>query len=194
MQWVQTSNRMLCQQSIQVQCENTSNIRFQDNWLITQMIRKNTDGSYLAQVKVLIEFEALTSYSKPILNVYKYELSAIDEYWMSLDDNIVDNFSPVQSLLFDSSFLQQNRTITLKFDTNETSFYFAIRHRRGCVAIHRIVVFYNVCPTETVQGTYRPETIAPIYSHEVAVVKGKCIEHYEPENGFMPYINCLHGG
>ena len=62
--------------------------------------------------------------------------------------------------------------------------------------IHRVLVFYYVCPAVTSDLIIRPDTIAPIIggSAPTTQVVGQCVEGTQPENGVEPRLTCLPMG
>ena len=58
--------------------------------------------------------------------------------------------------------------------------------------IHRVLVFYYVCPALTSDLIARPETIAPISGARQVV--GQCVENARPESGAGPLFVCSQNG
>ena len=120
----------------------------QDNWLITQFINRPTaDGTRLPQVSIKVEFEqegCIEGCSR-ISSWYGYETSTIN----SVAARNTSNYVLISRLVPNDNSLQ-NQTRYLNFGTNENGFYLAIRDEDTCLAVTRVLVFYNVCPQETV--------------------------------------------
>ncbi len=77
------------------------------------------------------------------------------------------------------------------FNTDESGFYLAIRDRGTCVIISRLIVFYNVCPGETVNWVVRPETIAPTVGS--LNVNAFCVDNSSPVGDDFS-LTCLESG
>ena len=60
-----------------------------------------------------------------------------------------------------------------------------------------MIIFYYICPQQTVHLIDYPETLAPIKSHvqtPLIFVTGYCVENTEPESGQAPLLVCSIGG
>ena len=147
----------------------------QDNWLITQFINRTTaDGTRLPQVSIQIEFEqeGCVEGCSRISSWHGYETSTIN----SVAARDTSDYVLISRLVPNDSTLQ-NQTRYLNFATNESGFYLAIRDEDTCLAVTRVLVFYNVCPQETVEFMIRPEIISPRIttpSQEPLRVTGQC--------------------
>ena len=73
-----------------------------------------------------------------------------------------------------------NETVTVDFNTNNSSFYLAIRDETTCILITRVIVFYGTCPRQLQDKVIFPETIAPIVGGSPVTVNALCIENAEP--------------
>ena len=130
------------QQSVQV-CGFTAGL-VQNNWLITQLINRTVNGTRLSQVSVLIEFELqgcdITLNCQRTFNTYIYETSSVDstERRNLVNYQQLERISPVTN---DGS--RVNTTITISFNTDRPSFYFAIQDETSCIGITRLMVFYD---------------------------------------------------
>ena len=198
MQWIQQSNTP-CQQSVQV-CAFSTRAGPQDNWLITQLINRTVNGIRLPQVSVAIEFEQrgcdVPLNCTQIFSTHVYETSTSTRGAARNVNNYqqVQRVSPVDTS--DSSI--NNKTITINFNTNHSSFYFAIQDETTCMVITRLIVFYTVCPAQTDNLIHYPETIIPPCSlcqdlSHIPVV-ATCIENAQPENGLVPLVACSADG
>ena len=167
----------------------------QDNWLITQFINRTTvGGTRLPQVSIQIEFEqegCIEGCSR-ISSWYGYETSTIS----SIAARDTSNYVLISRLVPNDGNLQ-NQTMYLNFATNESGFYLAIRDEDTCLAVTRVLVFYNVCPQETVEFMIRPETLSPPIttpSQEPFRVTGHCVANASTESGAAPSLTCSPGG
>ena len=91
----------------------------------------------------------------------------------------------------------QNQTRYLNFATNESGFYFTIRDEDTCLTVTRVIVFYNICPQETVEFMIQSETISPPIttpSQEPLRVIGHCVANASTESGPAPSLTCSPGG
>ena len=167
----------------------------QDNWLITQFINRTTvDGTRLPQVSIQVEFEqeGCVEGCSRISSWYGYETSTIDNTTARDTSNYV-----LISRLVPNDGNLQNQTRYLDFATNESGFYLAIRDEDTCLAVTRVLVFYNVCPQETIGLMIRPETLSPPIttpSQEPLRVTGQCVANAGTESGAAPSVTCSPGG
>ena len=166
----------------------------QDNWIITQHISRMVNGTALQQVTVQVDFIMNTC---DILNscrrsftIHKYETSTINATAAIDLSNyeLVDQIVPKDG----SGSVRENGSVNINFDTEATGFYLGIRDVSSCILIHRVLVFYYVCPTETSDLITRPETIAPIIDGTAPPVQvvGQCVEGTQPENRVQPRLTC----
>ena len=158
MQWIQNSNRV-CEQLVNV-CGYSAGP--QNNWLITQLINRTVNGMRLPQVSVTIEFEQqgcdITLNCQRTFNTHVYETSSVDP----LGARNLNNYRQVQRVSPDNTTgIRLNKTININFNTDHSSFYFAIQDETSCLAIGRLIFFYYVCPQQTADLILYPETIAP---------------------------------
>ena len=191
LQWVQESNTQ-CQQSVQV-CDFFNGL--QDNWLITQLINRTVNGTRLPQVSVTIELEqqgCTTELScQQSFNAHVYETSSEND---AAARNI-NNYRQVQRITpVKTTSEKENITITFTFNTGHSSFYFAIQDEGTCITITRLIVFYHVCPSQTIDLTHTPETIAPVTGSPPITVKGHCVEKALTEDDCAPKLTCSPGG
>jgi hypothetical protein len=174
----------------------------QDNWLITQLINRTVNGTRLPQASVMIEFElrnCLTALNcQQTFNTHIYETS-ISNSGAARDVNNyqqVERVSPVDTS--GRSVRVSNKIITINFNTNLSSFYFAIQDETTCIVVTRLIVFYTVCLAQTDNLIHYPETIVPPSSHYENVsnfsVLATCIENAEPEDGLAPVVTCSADG
>ena len=189
MQWIQQSNSA-CQNTVQV-CGFSAGA--QSNWLLTQLINRTVDGSLLSQVSVQIEFELqncdVTLNCQRTFNTYVYETS------LASDDTrkILRNYRQVMRVSPDiTTGARVNETVIVTFQTTEPFFYFAIEDETTCVVVTRMIVFYNVCPNQTIDLVSAPEIIAPATGF--TEVEGSCASNAETENDNAPKLICSPDG
>ena len=167
----------------------------QNNWLITQFINRTiVDGTRLPQVSIQVEFEqeGCVEGCSRISSWHGYETSTIN----SVAARNISNYVLISRLVPNDGNLQ-NQTRYLNFATNESGFYLAIRDEDTCLAVTRVLVFYNVCPQETVEFMIRPEIISPPIttpSQEPLRVIGQCVGNASSESGAEPILTCSPGG
>ena len=190
-QWTQTTS-FVCRQSVAV-CG--FEVPPQDNWLITQHISRNINGILLDQAIVQVEFEfngCTVNECAQMFTFQRFVTSTIDPTAAANVSNyhLVDTIAPA------SSSLRQNASVVINFEGNETGFYLAIRDQLSCLSIHRVLVFYYVCPAVTQDLIIHPETRAPpnTSSSEPITVMGTCVGSALPVLGEQPVISCLGGG
>ena len=172
----------------------------QDNWLITQHISRMVNGTALRQVTVQVDFIMNTC---DILNncrrsfaIQKYETSTINT---TAAINL-SNYQFVGQIVprDGSGTARENGSVNINFatDSEATGFYLGIQDETSCLVIHRVLVFYYVCPAVTSDLITRPETIAPIIGGTAppAQVVGQCVENASPESGAGPRFVCSQNG
>ena len=180
----------------------------QENWLITQHISRNISGILLDQAVVQVEFE-LNGCTESIscartFTIQRYDISIIDPTAAANVNNyrLVDTIAPNAI----TGNLRQNETAFIDFVANQakdvgdaTGFYLAFRDASSCLFIHRVLVFYSVCPAVTQDLIIHPETRAPrinpaTSSSEPISLSSTCVENAHPEVGDSPKISCSGGG
>ena len=156
----------------------------QNNWFFTQHINRTVDGYPLQQVSVQIEYqqnacpdEGSTRCSRTF-DLLKYETSTVNPV-AAIDTG---NYALIKTLLTQVSGTTTTTTEQqFGFNTNESGFYLAIRDRGTCILMSRLIVFYNVCPGETVNLVVRPETIAPTVGSGIQLnVNASCFSNSSP--------------
>ncbi len=176
----------------------------QDNWLITQHISREVGGTVLDQVVIVVEFE----FNGCISSGACTQSFFIHHYGTSTADAVaaanVANYGLLDTIAPDdvTGVLRQNATVYFTFDVflyadTTTGFYLAIRDVSTCVFIHRVLVYYAVCPNIIQDLVNLPETIAPAQQLQgpILVTTGTCVENSSPEFGQAnPEVNCLSGG
>ena len=170
----------------------------QDNWLITQHISRMVNGTALQQVTVQVDFIMNTC---DILNncrrsfaIHKYETSTIN----ATAARNLSNYELVGRIVprDGSGSVRENGSVELNFATEAIGFYLGIQDETSCIVIHRVLVFYYVCPAVTSDLITRPKTIAPIIgaSTPPAQVVGQCVENARSQIGTGPYLTCSQKG
>ena len=197
LQWIQGSSSN-CRVTVTV-CGFTAppEAGRQDNWIITQHISRMVNGTALQQVTVQVDFIMNTcdkqNNCRRSFAIHKYETSTINTTAARNLSNyeLVDQIVPRDG----SGSVRVNGSININFATEETGFYMGIRDVSSCIVIHRVLVFYYVCPAETSDLITRPETIAPISGASTPVqMVGQCVEGTLPENGVEPRLICSQSG
>ena len=169
----------------------------QNNWLITQLINRTVNGTRLPQVSVKIEFELrscdTTLNCQRTFNTHIYEISSVNA--TAARNN--NNYQQVQRVSPSSiTGTRENITIAVNFNTNNSSFYFAIQDETTCIVVTRLLVFYHVCPKQTVNLIQHPEIIAPgpEFGQSLSVI-ALCAMNAEPVSDLAPLVlSCAAGG
>ena len=167
----------------------------QDNWLITQLINRTVNGTRLPQINVMIEFEMLgcdiALNCHRVFNTHIYETSTEN----SAAARNINSYRQVQRVSPDvTTGARVTEIITYVFNTNHSSFYFAIKDETTCIVVTRVIVFYHICPNQNVDLISHPETIAPAIGQST-VVTASCVINAEPVNGLVPQgLVCITGG
>ena len=173
----------------------------QNNWLITQLINRTVNGTRLPQVSVLIEFELqncdVILNCQRTFNTHVLEMSEVDP----VAARITTNYRQVSRVSPDITTSERvNKTVHINFDTDNSSFYFAIQDETSCIALTRVLVFYSVCPKQTSDLIHHPEILAPRAptgnqpGGAPVQVTASCVENATTENGRPPVVFCSSGG
>ena len=166
----------------------------QDNWIITQHISRMVNGFALQQVIVQVDFVINTcdinNDCRRSFAIHKYETSTID----TTAARNLSNYELVGQIVprDGSGSVRENGSVNINFATEATGFYLGIQDETSCIVIHRVLVFYYVCPAMTSDLITRPETIAPISGARQVV--GHCVENARPESGAGPLFICSQNG
>ena len=184
-QWDQQTGAV-CQQTVQV-CG--FDVGPQNNWLITQHIsRQLSDGQLLDYVSVQVEHELngcdVSRQCRQSFDVFRWDTSDIDSAAARDVQNymFVERISPEDT----SGTVRTNSTLTMDLTSvTETGLYLALVDLSTCIVVHRLLVFYYVCPAETSNLITRPETIAP-----ESAIPGQCTENSSPASSGQPLASC----
>ena len=168
----------------------------QDNWLITQHISRMVNGTALQQVTVQVDFIInscdIGNNCRRSFSIYKYETSTIN----TAAARNLSNYDFVSRIVprDGSGSFRENGSVNVNFATEATGFYLGIQDVSSCIVIHRVLVFYYVCPAVTSDLITRSETIAPISGARQVV--GQCVENARPESeqGHYSYAHRMEFG
>ena len=166
----------------------------QDNWIITQHISRMVNGTALRQVTVQVDFIMNTcdieNNCRRSFAIHKYETSTIN----TTAARNLNNYEFVGRIVprDGSGTVRENGSVNINFATEATGFYLGIQDESSCIIIHRVLVFYYVCPAETSDLITRPETIAPVSG--ASQVVGQCVENVSPVSGTGPRFVCSQNG
>ena len=174
----------------------------QDNWLITQFINRTVDGVRLPQVRVQFDYQqsdcpqnvAQGFSCQRTFGVRKYERSSVDPAAARDTSNyvLVNRLTTRDTV---EGQADQNETQIIDFTTNNSGFYLGVQDESTCILIRRLLVYYHVCPNETVGLVLRPETIAPsIGSGMQLEVTANCIANARPISGESAKLTCEERG
>ena len=166
----------------------------QDNWIITQHISRMVNGTALQQVTVQVDFIMNTcniqNNCRRSFAIHKYETSTIN----TTAARNLSNYQFVGRIVprDGSGTVRENGSVNINFATEATGFYLGIQDETSCVLIHRVLVFYYVCPAVTSDLITHPETIAPVIG--ASQVVGQCVENASPVSGTGPRFVCSQNG
>ena len=141
---------------------------------------------------MLIEFELqgcdVTLNCQRTFNTHVYETSSVDSAAARNTNNYrqVERVSPSNT-----GGARVNETVTINFNTDSSSFYFAIQDETSCIIVNRVIVFYTVCPAQAVDMISYPLTVAPLTG--ITIISTSCVENAEPV-GADPKVACSVGG
>ena len=152
------------------------------------------NGTRLPQVSVTIEFDLqncdITLNCQRTFNTHIYETSSEN----GTAARNISNYRQVQRVSSsDTTGTRMNETVVANFNSNHSSFYFAIQDENSCLVVTRLLVFYHVCPASSLNDPTRiPETIAAGIS---SVVQGYCVENAQTRNyNYYFSLLCVSGG
>ena len=165
----------------------------QENWLITQHIRRElAGGRRLRKVTVQIDLTLngcdITNQCRQTFDVYKWQTSTIN----STEARNTGNYENVGRV---TPPITTGDTSNTEFQDiildSENGFYLAVFDLGTCIGIERILVLYYVCPEETSQLISRPEAIEyESLPEEDRFVDGECVENSSTERGGNPLLIC----
>ena len=149
----------------------------------------------MSQVTILIEYELrncdTTLRCQRTFNTHVYETSSENANGRSN----LRNYRQVRRISPDNTSGQKvNETVTVTFNTNNSSFYFAIEDETTCIVVNRVIVFYSVCPSQMLDRISYPETIAPVAGTGALTITAACVDNAEPVNDIAPKLICSAGG
>ena len=173
------------------------NVGQQNDWLITQHISRRIPTTLLPQVTVIVEFEfSSCDIVARTFSIWKYDSSTIDATLARDTSKYTQaaNIAPEDT----TGNVRQNETREIDFSGSETGFYLAIRNEDSCLFIHRVLVFYYVCPGITENLIIYPEILAPPISptSQPITVNGgvRCVANSATAGGGNPILTCSQGG
>ena len=204
-----------CERSVSVSCPTSTGIPLPNNLLVTQLINRtvvtttSSTGLSLPQVSVLIESQAECSNSTDVncllgysYSTYKYETSVVNKTAAASASNYVE----VAATTLSSNKL--NSTINVNLTTDESSFHLGFQLQAAdngicnlVLLVSRIIVFYTVCPQQTLSLINFPSTVAPMFlidsnqgalSQEI-LVDATCMEKAFPESEGV-VVKCSSNG
>ena len=191
-QWVIGDSSDFCRQTL-ISC---SFIRFsqpQNNWLITQYISRDINRTLLPQVNVQIDYEfGCSRRCKQSFVLAVWETSRVDRVQARNTSNY-RNFYQV-------SFVSKSKqvSIPLNFTSNKKGFYLALIDDNTCVTIHRVMVFFFVCPAMIRDLVIYPETLAPPIAKspipQIMRVEGECVAGAYRDTPSKLLLRCTQGG
>ena len=141
---------------------------------------------------MLIEFELqgcdITLNCQRTFNTHVYETSSVDSAAARNTNNYrqVERVSPSNT-----GGSRVNETVTINFNTDSSSFYFAIQDETTCIVVTRVIVFSTVCPAQAVDMISYPLTVAPLTG--ITTISTSCVENAEPV-GADPKVVCSTDG
>ena len=147
----------------------------------------------LSQVSVTIEFELqscdITLGCQQTFNTHVYETSTEN----GTAARNISNYRQVQRVSLDTNGTRMNETVVANFNSNHSSFYFAIQDESSCFVVTRLLVFYHVCPASSHNDPTRiPETIVAGIPF---AVRGYCVENAQTRTNNAHFsLLCLSEG
>ena len=165
----------------------------QENWLITQFISRNPNGTLLPQVNVLVEYQlsGCNAACQVFFDVNYWETSGVD----AVAARDTANYRRVRGVTpsMDAARIAVNESIEVTFQSSTaTGFYLALVDMNTCILVTRVLVFYHVCPELSMDLILYPETIAP--GSGLKTVTTRCAEGAEGKLDPSITLNCLPKG
>ena len=128
-----------------------------DGWLVTQYISKTSDVNYPVTITVDIqgdrETSSCSSCTSNVVKVYYYPSDGAITSNAQLNTK---NYNMIGSVSFGVS--TQEKSVTFSLGGQYDRFYIAIVAENICFTLRRLLVSYEVCPTETVGLVIYPDT------------------------------------
>ena len=165
----------------------------QENWLITQFISRNPNGTLLPQINVLVEYQlsGCNATCQVFFDVNYWETSGVD----AVAARDTANYRRVRGVTpsMDATRMAVNESIEVTFQSSTaTGFYLALVDMNTCIVVTRVLVFYHVCPELSTDLILYPATIAP--PSGLKTVTTQCAEGAEGELNPNITLNCLPKG
>ena len=121
-------------------------------------------------------------------NTHVYEASSVD----SAAARNTNNYRQVERVSSSNTGGDRmNETVTINFNTDNSSFYFAIQDETSCIVVTRVIAFYTVCPAQAVAMISYPLTVAPLTG--ITTILTLCVKNAEPV-GADPRVACFADG
>ena len=162
----------------------------QSNWLISQHIsRQLPSGGLVNHVTVNLDLELndcnTTQLCRQSVQLYKWEISSVNP----TSARNTTSYIKIGEVFLDSTSgtVRSNETIQVELTSEENGFYLAVVDEGTCITVHRIVVFYSVCPSGNAELIIRPETVVP-----TSRVSGECVDNSSTLDGENPIISCTN--
>ena len=175
---------MICQVTVTV-CGFSAGA--QSNWLITQHISRELAGGQRLQ-KVTVQFKFILSgcdisrQCRQSFDVYKWQTSTQNRTAARNTESYerVGRVFPNDT----SGTVQSTKSLDIELNA-ESGFYLAVVDLSTCILIHRVLVFYYVCVSETSDLITRPEAI-----NVATNVTGQCVENSSADGEPNPILRC----
>ena len=170
----------------------------QNNWLITQHINTTLENrARLSQVTLQVDYvqnmcptDGGGNTCQRVFDVRKFQTSSIN----ATAAREPSNYMLVGSLTTRVASEDQTTLQDINLDGGESGFYLAIIDPGTCIVIRRLVVFYRVCPAETVNLVARPRLLAPPVGSAPLPITVGCVENASPASGDIVTLTCLSEG
>ena len=121
---------------------------------------------------------------KGTIKVYVYETSREN----SASGRNTNNYRLLTKVSSDHE-RRHKQNLMIDFQSQASGFYLAMVDEGTCLLVHRVLVFYNVCPEENAGLVMLPETPAPI--NDPLEVTAECVAGASPDT---IRLNCNQGG
>ena len=126
-----------------------------------------------------------TQLCRQSVQLYKWEISSVNP----TSARNTTSYIKIGEVFLDSASgtVRSNETIQVELTSEENGFYLAVVDEGTCITVHRIMVFYSVCPSGNAELIIQPETVVP-----TSRVSGECVDNSSTLDGENPIISCTN--
>ena len=172
----------------------------QENWAVTQYIRKNTPPDTDITVEICVNLTFTISNCRqrfgctPAIEIYRYDTN-LERTLHELDEKLE---SDLETRRYFRRIYRQTRSSTLSFrdqfcfnmGSNELGFYLGIRDHTSCILLANMLVYRHECGEKQVGLVNFQRTASA--SSRTRAVEAQCIENAESSSSLL--VHCRSDG